>query len=108
MLIFSKIIKNVVFIDVAKVSSEELKPALTMCNYLVYGYIGFDAEKFEVQSLDKDIDLEKGQNNFKLVTQLKKQYPSVTFLLSVGGFRDKENPEKYLEVVSEFRYIFKS
>ncbi len=71
-----------------------------MCNYLIYGYVGFDKEKFEVDSLEKDIDLVKGKNNFKKVTELKKLYPNVKFLLSVGGFRDLKDEEKYLEVVS--------
>lgn len=87
-------------VDLAKVMPEDLKPALSVCNYLVYGYIGIDDDDYKAESLDKSLDTEKGKNLFKTVTDLKKQYPALKVLLSVGGFADHETPEKYLKAVS--------
>jgi chitinase len=87
--------------DLAKVTPEDLKPALSVCNYLVYGFIGIDDEDYEAESLDKSLDTEKGKNLFKTVTDLKKQYPALKVLVSVGGFTDSKTPEKYLKVLEK-------
>lgn len=94
------------FSDVVKVGAEELKPALSYCTHLVYGYVGIDDDKFKAISLDPKLDLPEskdvkgGKGNFKSITALKKAYPSLTILLSVGGNADTEDPDKYLSVVS--------
>lgn len=94
------------FSDVVKVGAEELKPALSYCTHLVYGYAGIDDDKFKAISLDPKRDLPEskevkgGKANFKSITALKKAYPSLTILLSVGGNADTEDPDKYLTVVS--------
>jgi len=96
----------IVFSDVVKVGAEELKPALSYCTHLVYGYVGMDDDKYKVKSLDPKLDLPEskdvkgGKGNFKSITALKKAYPSLTILLSVGGNADTEDPDKYLSVVS--------
>ncbi|XP_015368583.1 PREDICTED: chitinase-like protein EN03 [Diuraphis noxia] len=88
--------------DVVKVGAEELKPALSYCTHLVYGYAGIDDDKFRAKSLDPKLDLPEskdvkgGKGNFKSITALKKIYPSLTILLSVGGNADVEDPDKYL------------
>ncbi len=61
--------------------------------------MGVDETTSTVVSLDKDLDMEEGLNNFKNVTDLKKQYPSIKVLLSVGGFADTSH--QYLTVVSK-------
>lgn len=94
------------FPDVVKVGAEELKPALSYCTHLVYGYAGIDDDKFKAISLDPKLDLPEskdvkgGKGNFKSITALKKAYPSLTILLSVGGNADIEDPDKYLTAVS--------
>lgn len=94
------------FSDVVKVGAEELKPALSYCTHLVYGYAGIDDDKFKAKSLDPKLDLPEskdvkgGKGNFKSITALKKIYPSLTILLSVGGNADVEDPDKYLTAVS--------
>lgn len=94
------------FSDVVKVGAEELKPALSFCTHLVYGYVGIDDSKYKAKSLDPKLDLPEskdvkgGKGNFKAITALKKIYPSLTILLSVGGNADVDDPEKYLTAVS--------
>jgi len=83
----------------AKVTVEELKPAMAMCDYLYYGYVGIDDDKYKLESLDKDLDLEKGKDNLRAVTNLTKTYRNVQTVLSVGGFADTKNVEKYLKVL---------
>lgn len=72
----------------------------------MYGYVGIDVDKFQAKSLDPKLDLPEssdvkgGKGNFKSITALKKDYPSLVILLSVGGNADTENPGKYLTAVS--------
>lgn len=93
--------------------AEELKPALSYCTHLVYGYVGIDDDKFRAKSLDPKLDLPEskdvkgGKGNFKSITALKKAYPSLTILLSVGGNADTEDPDKYLTAVSELFVDFR-
>lgn len=95
-----------------KVGAEELKPALSYCTHLVYGYAGIDDDKYKAISLDPKLDLPEskdvkgGKGNFKSITALKKAYPSLTILLSVGGNADVEDPDKYLSVVSIVRFVY--
>lgn len=94
-------------LEITKVGPNELKPALSLCNYLVYGYVGINKRTFEVESLHPHIDLSPGFNNFLNVTHLKSFYPSTQFLLSVGGFRDpvdKDNKNKYLKLLEEQKH----
>lgn len=87
--------------EITKVGPNELKPALNLCNYLVYGYAGINKRTFEVESLNPHVDLPTGLNNFVNVTHLKSLHPNTQFLLSVGGFRDPvEKDNKYLKLVS--------
>lgn len=58
----------------------ELEPALNFCNFLIYGYAGIDAEDYKIISLELP-----GGNH---INDLRKKFPHVRFLLSVGGDRD--------------------
>lgn len=87
--------------DLAKVTPADLKPALTGCTHLIYGWIGIDEEDYEAHSLDKNLDTEKGQNLFRQVTDLKQGFPALKVLVSVGGFEDHEKPEKYLKALEK-------
>lgn len=53
---------------------------------------------FYLQELDTDKN--KGKELFKQITALKLFQPNLQVLLSIGGFEDDEDKEKYLEVVS--------
>jgi Chitinase len=89
----------------AKVGPEELKPALSMCTHLVYGFAGIsDSGDYHIKSLDKELDTDKnkGKELFKQITALKAFQPNLNIMLSVGGFEDDDDKEKYLEVVSDF------
>lgn len=94
------------FLDTVKVGAEELKPALNYCTYLVYGYVGIDHENFRAKSLNPKLDLPESKNvkdgigNFKSITALKKAYPNLTILLSIGGNVDIKHRHKYLTAVS--------
>jgi len=91
---------------VAKISADELRPALNNCTHLVYGYVGIDSDEFQAKSLDPKLDFPEsndvkgGKGNFRSITALKKDYPNLTILLSVGGNADVEYPNKYLTAVS--------
>lgn len=86
--------------------AEELKPILNNCTHLVYGYVGIQQDKFNAISLNPLLDysgkliIKEGLANFLSITSLKKEFPHLSILLSVGGDVDIEKPQKYLNVVS--------
>nr|ABM55664.1 putative imaginal disc growth factor [Maconellicoccus hirsutus] len=82
---------------IAQVTAEELKPAALLCNYIIYSFVGMDSDKYKIKSLDESLDTEKGKNNFRAVTNLKLLNPQLKVLVSVGGFWDDDEPEKYLK-----------
>ncbi|XP_026688874.1 chitinase-like protein EN03 [Diaphorina citri] len=91
----------------AKVGPEELKPALSMCTHLVYGFAGIsDSGDYHIKSLDKELDTDKnkGKELFKQITALKTFQPNLNIMLSVGGFEDDDDKEKYLEVLDDPKY----
>lgn len=87
------------FLGLAQVTADELKPAALLCNYIIYSFAGIDHEKYKIKSLNEELDTDKGKNNFKAVTNLKLVNPQLKVLLSVGGFLDDDEPEKYLKSV---------
>lgn len=95
-----EITKNLFFFtDVAKMTLLDLEPALPFCTHLIYGYAGINAETNKLTSLDPAADVDQG--HFRLVTQLKRKYPGLKVLLSVGGGADIPAAEnnKYLSVL---------
>ncbi|XP_077292745.1 chitinase-like protein EN03 [Arctopsyche grandis] len=83
----------------AKMLPQDLDPALSFCTHLVYGYAGVDASNHKMVPLNPNLDLDQGHGNYRIVTQLKRKFPAMKVLLSVGGGADKENPEKYNELL---------
>nr|QFZ95570.1 imaginal disc growth factor [Plectrocnemia conspersa] len=79
----------------AKMLPSDMDPALSFCTHLVYGYAGIDATTNKMISLNENLDLSKGHGNFRVVTQLKKKFPNLKVLLSVGGGADLEDSFKY-------------
>jgi chitinase len=65
----------------------------------VYGYAGIKPETNKLISLNETADLDAGPvRAFRLVTTLKKKYPTLKVLLSVGGNADP-NPDAYFKVL---------
>lgn len=74
-----------------------LDPALQFCTHLVYGYAGIREDNFKITPLDESLDINK--QNYRHVTDLKRKYPGLRVLLSVGGNNDVsgEGSEKNLK-----------
>nr|CBA35201.1 CG5154 protein [Drosophila melanogaster] len=97
----------------AQMSLAELEPALQFCNFLVYGYAGIDAVTYKIKSLNPS--LTNDRQHYRHITALRKKYPHVRFLLSVGGDRDVNSEgvadsDKYLRLLeqSEHRKSFEA
>ncbi|CAK9826483.1 Chitinase-like protein Idgf4 [Anthophora retusa] len=82
-----------------KFQLEDVRPALSLCTHLVYGFAGINAETFEVVPLNPNLDTGAGYSYYKLTTQLKKSFPDLKIYLSIGGNADpEEDTHKYLVV----------
>ena len=77
----------------------DLEPALSTCTHLVYGFAVIDGATNKLVPLDEYQELDSGKGYYRAVTNLKKRYPGLNILLSVGGNADPEK-EKYLTIVS--------
>lgn len=85
-------------IGLGKYTVQDLEPALSVCTHLVYGYAGIDPLNFKLKSLNEDLDLDKGKGNYRTITTLKRRYPQLKVLLSVGGGVDPNSP-LYLQLL---------
>lgn len=81
-----------------------LDPALQFCTHLIYGYAGIKEENFNIASLDESLDINK--QNYKHIVELKRRFPGLRVLLSVGGNRDVsgEGSEKNLKYRTLVRF----
>lgn len=86
-----------VFSGLAKFSTPDFEIALQFCTHLIYGYAGINSENFQLKSLNTQRDLQR--RHFATVTDLKEKFPHIKFLLSVGGDKDFESPEKYVQLL---------
>ncbi|CAH1183292.1 unnamed protein product [Phaedon cochleariae] len=68
-----------------------LEPALQFCSHLVYGYAGINPANNKIQPLDEKLDV--NQNNYRQISDLKRRFPGLRVLLSVGGGRDTSGTE---------------
>lgn len=73
--------------------------ALQFCSHLIYGYVGIKPDSFQAYSLNENLDVHRHQ--YSEVTALKRKYPHLKVLLSVGGDKDidAEHPNKYVELL---------
>lgn len=76
----------------------ELEPAVSFCDYLIYGWAGIDPTTNKVKSLNSKLDLDEGQGLFRQVTNLKNKYPKLKVLLGIGGDADP-NRDIYLQLL---------
>ncbi|KAH8392495.1 hypothetical protein KR215_009637, partial [Drosophila sulfurigaster] len=83
----------------SQLTTSTLALALRFCTHLIYGYAGIRADNFQAHSLNEELDI--NQHQFTEVTALKRHYPNLKVLLSVGGDRDidQEHPNKYIELI---------
>lgn len=82
-----------------KLLNPDLELALQFCSHLVYGYLGIHGENYQAHSLNQVLDIDKHQ--FAEVTSLKRKFPHLKVLLSVGGDHDidPDHPNKYIELL---------
>ncbi|XP_069692127.1 chitinase-like protein EN03 [Periplaneta americana] len=76
----------------------DIEAALPTCTHLVYGYAVIDSSNHKLVPLDEYQELDSGKGYYRTVTSLKKRYPGLNILLSVGGQADPDK-EKYNEVL---------
>lgn len=74
-----------------------LTEPLQFCTHLMYGFAGINWNTKKIGSLNELFDVTQG--HFRQVTDLKRQYPGLRIILSVGGGRDTQDVEKYLTLV---------
>lgn len=85
-----------------KTTVTDIELALPFCTHLVYGYAGINPTTNKIRAIDESLDLDSGKGQYRAVSALKKRYPNLKILLSVGGFKDlsEEKPfEKYLTLL---------
>ncbi|KAG5893214.1 hypothetical protein JTB14_025618 [Gonioctena quinquepunctata] len=63
-----------------------IEPALQFCSHLVYGYCGINPATNKIMPLNEKFDV--NQDNYRHITELKRRFPGLRVLLSVGGGRD--------------------
>lgn len=78
----------------------DIEPSLTTCTHLVYGFAVIDGGNYKLVPLDEYQELDSGKGYYRTVTSLKKRYPGLNILLSVGGLADPVK-DKYLTLVRE-------
>jgi hypothetical protein len=78
----------------------DIEASLTTCTHLVYGFAVIDGGNYKLVPVDEYQELDSGKGYYRAVTSLKKRYPSLNILLSVGGLADPVK-DKYLTLVSE-------
>jgi len=78
----------------------DIEPSLTTCTHLVYGFAVIDGSSYKLVPLDEYQELDSGKGYYRAVTSIKKRYPGLNILLSVGGLADPVK-EKYLTLVHE-------
>lgn len=85
----------------SKLTIIDLEPALQFCTHLVYGYAGINPTSNKLVSINEKLDLDVGSGLYRTVTGLKKKYPHLKVLLSVGGDKDQVDPDnnKYLTLL---------
>ncbi|XP_061392786.1 chitinase-like protein Idgf3 [Musca vetustissima] len=82
----------------ANFTTQDLEISLQLCTHIVYGYAAMRASTFELVPGDK-----RQLPLFQQVNYLKKRFPHVKFLLSLGGNMDTKNRDKYMRLLESNR-----
>ncbi|KAG5893215.1 hypothetical protein JTB14_025619 [Gonioctena quinquepunctata] len=85
-----------------KFDISNLEPALQYCTHLVYGYAAINDDTLKLVPMNEQFDVIK--DNYRHVTDLKRRFPKLKVLLSVGGNEDvsgeaAEKNEKYRKIL---------
>lgn len=78
-------------------SVADIEPALSFCTHLVYGYADINEQTNKLESSQPSLDLDEGKGHYRVITALKRKFPTLKILLSVGG--EHEAKEKYLTML---------
>ncbi|RZC35113.1 Glyco hydro 18 domain containing protein [Asbolus verrucosus] len=89
--------KVVCYYDSRSHFRDDIEAALQYCTHLIYGYAAINEETYKLTPMNEQFDTIK--DNYRKVTDLKKRFPRVKFLLSVGGNADVsgEDSEKNIK-----------
>lgn len=82
----------------ARYSLADLEQALPYCTHLIYGYAGIEEDTNKIAYLDSANDKDTVEQNYKKIIRIKRKFPGLKILLSVGGGADADRT-KYLNVV---------
>ncbi|XP_037951361.1 imaginal disk growth factor 6 [Teleopsis dalmanni] len=93
---------NFVKEGLGKLIIDDLEPSLQFCTYLVYGYAGIERETYKAISLNQNLDLDLGKGLYRTVTRLKRKYPNLKILLSIGGDKDIETGEDAKDLTNKY------
>jgi chitinase len=63
-----------------------IDPSLSFCTHLIYGYAGISADSYKAVPLNELFDVTR--DNYRHITALKRRFPGLRVLLSVGGNED--------------------
>ncbi|XP_063223446.1 chitinase-like protein EN03 [Bacillus rossius redtenbacheri] len=83
----------------AKFQVQDIEPSLTYCTHLVYGYAVLDATSYKLTPQDEQLETVPTTGNFLAITGLKKRFPGLHVMLSVGCHSDLHDHEKYLTLL---------
>lgn len=85
-----------------------MEPALQFCTHLIYGYADMNPDTFKAIPLNEKFDV--NSDNYRHVTEMKRRFPGLRVLLSVGGEdltgQDSDKIAAYSTMVS-FILLFK-
>ncbi|GAB6024068.1 Chitinase 2 [Chamberlinius hualienensis] len=59
-----------------------------VCTHVIYSFAGLDQSTNKIKSLDPNLDLPSGQNNYGAFIGLKTKNPSLKLLLAIGGWNE--------------------
>lgn len=83
----------------------DLEPALSFCTHLCYKSAIIQPDTYKVVPLNENLDVDRAHDNYRAITNLKRQHPQLKTLLTVGGDDDIDDTQKYNHVVSNMRFI---
>ncbi|XP_075160394.1 chitinase-like protein Idgf3 [Haematobia irritans] len=81
-------------LGVANFTINDLENGLPLCDRIIFGYVGLNAQTFDLTLLHP-LQI----NQLTLVKSLKAKHKKTKFILSLGGDKDLENREKYLRLL---------
>ncbi|XP_066904778.1 chitinase-like protein EN03 [Halyomorpha halys] len=93
--------KSILRQDTGHVDVDSIKRGAALCSHLIYGFAAINDDYYTLEPIDRKIDLDtdKGKGQWRKVAELKKSHPGLTIMLSVGGYEDQEDLDKYLKLL---------